>query len=422
MSQGINGDPAYRIFLLLTARSYRGEAFTQAAARLNIEVIPVVDMAAELAGYWRYPLGVDFGQPEAAVQAMVEYAARRPVNAVLAVDDSGVVLAAAAARRLGLPHNAPEAAQAARDKFLMRSAMAAGGAACPTFRRFTFAQDPAEVARQVSYPCVIKPLNLNGSRGVMRADTPAELAAAVERLARLLAQEPPGAIGDAYLVEDFIPGVEVALEGIMDGGRLTVLALFDKPDPLDGPFFEETIYVTPSRLPEETQRAIADCAERAARAIGLQMGPVHAELRVNEQGPWMLEVAGRSIGGLCGQTLRFDAGQSLEELILRQAVGLPLGSTRRAGRASGVMMIPIPEAGILTRVEGVEAARATPGVEEVTITAKLHYPLTPLPEGDSYLGFIFARGETPAAVEETLRAAHACLRFTVTPEFALYLG
>jgi len=337
------------------------------------------------------------------------------------VDDSGVVLAAAAAQRLGLPHNDPAAALAARDKFTMRGLMAAAGVPCPVFRRFAFNDDPAAVAQQVAYPCVVKPLNLNGSRGVMRADSPAEFTAAVARLARILAQEPPGAACTHYLVEDFIPGREVALEGLLDQGKLTVLALFDKPDPLDGPFFEETIYVTPSRLPADVQAAIAGCAGRAAHALGLRMGPVHAELRVNGQGPWMLEIAGRSIGGLCGQTLRFDADQSLEDLILRQACGLPIPSTRRAGRASGVMMIPIPQAGILAGIAGVDAARTVPHIEEVTITARLHYPLVPLPEGDSYLGFIFARAEQPDEVEAALRAAHACLRFEVVPEFSLEL-
>ncbi|MCC6169021.1 MAG: ATP-grasp domain-containing protein [Caldilineaceae bacterium] len=412
---------AHRVLLLLTARSYRGEAFAQAAHRLGVEVVPVVDMQAPLAEHWGYRLGVDFNRPAAAIQRMVDDAAQRPVSAILAVDDSGVVLAAAAAQRLGLPHNDPAAALAARDKFTMRGLMAAAGVPCPVFRRFAFNDDPAAVAQQVDYPCVVKPLNLNGSRGVMRADSPAEFTAAVARLARILAQEPPGAACTHYLVEDFIPGREVALEGLLDQGKLTVLALFDKPDPLDGPFFEETIYVTPSRLPADVQAAIAGCAGRAAHALGLRMGPVHAELRVNGQGPWMLEIAGRSIGGLCGQTLRFDADQSLEDLILRQACGLPIPSTRRAGRASGVMMIPIPQAGILAGIAGVDAARTVPHIEEVTITARLHYPLVPLPEGDSYLGFIFARAEQPDEVEAALRAAHACLRFEVVPEFSLEL-
>ena len=322
---------------------------------------------------------------------------------------------------------------------------------------------PATVAAQAPYPCVVKPLNLNGSRGVMRADSPEELIAAIARLTRLIApgsqapspQPSPAGRGGAepspqpsaagrgrpdplpnplpegegagtrspapqpppapYLIEAYIPGVEVALEGLLDDGRLRVLALFDKPDPLDGPFFEETIYVTPSRLPAATQAAIAQATADAARALGLRVGPVHAELRVNDAGPWIVEVAGRSIGGLCSQVLRFGVDASLEELILRQAVGLPLGDVGRRDRAAGVMMIPIPAAGLMRKVDGVEAAAAVPLVTAVEITAPLHYPLTPLPEGDSYLGFIFARGETPAAVEAALRAAHSELKFTIEP-------
>ncbi|MBK7217995.1 MAG: ATP-grasp domain-containing protein [Candidatus Promineofilum sp.] len=226
---------------------------------------------------------------------------------------------------------------------------------------------------------------------------------------------PPSPAPAPYLVEAFIPGIEVALEGLLDDGQLHVLALFDKPDPLDGPFFEETIYVTPSRLPAETQAAIARATADAARALGLRAGPVHAELRVNDAGAWIVEVAGRSIGGLCSQVLRFGVDASLEELILRQAVGLPLGDVERRDRAAGVMMIPIPAAGLLRKVEGVEAAAAVPLVTGVEITAPLHYPLTPLPEGDSYLGFIFARGDTPGAVEEALRVAHGEMQFTIDP-------
>ncbi|MCB0184679.1 MAG: ATP-grasp domain-containing protein, partial [Caldilineaceae bacterium] len=304
-----------RVLLLTTTRSYRNDAFLQAANRLEIELVMAVDMAKPLADYWHCTLGIDFNDPTAAVRAIVDFAATQPLDAILAVDDSGTLLAARAAAALGLPHNAPVAAEAARDKFIMRTLMSQGGAPCPTFRHFTLVDDPQAVAAQVSYPCVVKPLNLNGSRGVMRADTPTELVAAVTRLARLLAQEADNGAPPAYLVEDFIPGREVALEGMLDNGKLTVLALFDKPDPLDGPFFEETIYVTPSRLPRATQEAIATTVATAARALGLQMGPVHAELRVNAAGPWMLEVAGRSIGGLCSQILRFGVDASLEELI-----------------------------------------------------------------------------------------------------------
>jgi biotin carboxylase len=297
----------------------------------------------------------------------------------------------------------------------MRALMSAAGVPCPVFRRFALAGDPAAIAAQVSYPCVVKPLRLSGSRGVIRADDPEQLVAAFERLKRILVGDGNPLDGTDILVEDFIPGVEVALEGLLTDGALHVLAIFDKPDPLDGPFFEETIYITPSRLPDETQVAIADCAEGAARAIGLCDGPVHAELRVNERGPWMLEIAGRSIGGLCSTVLEFGAGMSLEELILRNALRLSVPSFDRAGPAAGVMMIPIPKGGMLRGVSGVEGAAAAPYVTGVEITAKPHTAIVPLPEGSSYLGFIFARATDPATAEAALRAAHAELRFDIRP-------
>lgn len=413
-----------RVLLLTTVRSYRLEAFRAAAERLGIAVTTGIDLPPALADQWPGALPLPFADPEGAARAIVEYAAAHPLSAILSVDDSGSLVAAAASAALGLPHNDPTAALAARDKYVMRR-MLRDAVPVPWFETFTTADDPAAVAAQVPYPCVVKPLNLNGSRGVMRADSPEELAAAVRRLTRLITSDVRVASDAAprpYLVESYIPGFEVALEGLLDEGHLRVLALFDKPDPLDGPFFEETIYVTPSRLPAATQRAIEQTTAAAARALGLCMGPVHAELRVNEQGVWIVEIAGRSIGGLCSQVLRFGIDGSLEELILRQAAGLPLGDTARRDRAAGVMMIPIPEAGLLREVAGVEEAAATPLIESVEITARLHYPLTPLPEGDSYLGFIFARGDTPAAVEAALRRAHGCLRFRIEPLLTVISG
>lgn len=412
---------SHRILLLTTTRSYRNDAFLQAANRLDIELIQAVDMTKELAEYWHCTLGIDFNDPHAAVQTIVDYATHKPLHAILAVDDSGTLLAARAATALGLPHNSPLAAEAARDKYLMRTLMAKSGVPCPTFQNVACDDDPWTVAQKVNYPCVVKPRNLNGSRGVIRANDPTEFVAAVERVTTILMREADNGAPAAYIVEDFIPGIEVALEGMLDNGVLTVLALFDKPDPLDGPFFEETIYVTPSRLSVATQQAIADTVALAARSLGLQMGPVHAELRVNDDGPWMLEVAGRSIGGLCSQILRFGVDASLEELILRQAVGIGIESVDRTGSAVGVMMIPIPQAGILQRVNGTEEAAALDGITGIEITARIGYPITPLPEGDSYLGFIFAKGEGPADVESALRNAHEQLHFTIVPEIALAL-
>ena len=411
-----------RALLLTTNHSYRNEAFQRAATRLGIELIYGTDqrpLPGQSLPANRLPL--DDAQPESATEAIVTFAQQQPVDAILAVDDSGVVLAAQAAARLGLAHNDPQAAVAARDKYIMRSLMAAAGVPCPWFRPFSSADDLTALAAELAYPCVVKPLHLNASRGVIRADDPAGFIAAARRTARIVAADNPGTAHHSLLVEGFIPGGEVALEGMLDNANLTVLALFDKPDPLDGPYFEETIYVTPSRLPAPVQAAIAECAQAAARAIGLTRGPVHAELRIDGAQPWMLEVAGRSIGGLCSQTLRFDLDRSLEELILRQACGLPW-QVAPAGSASGVMMIPIPAAGILRAVAGVEVASAMPGIEQVEITASLHHELSPLPDGDSYLGFIFARGRRAHDVELALRRAHAALHFEIVPALALTPG
>jgi len=422
-------DAPARVMLLLKASSYRAPAFLAAAERLGVEVVQVIDTPQGLAQKGPNRLGVDFRDLEAATAEIVVFARERPVRAILPLDDSGALLAAEAGAALGLPHNRPEAAEAARDKYQMRSLLAAAGAPVPAFRRHTTAEDVRAIAREAPFPCVVKPLRRSGSQGVIRANDEEELVRAIGRLRRILEEGEAKDGPHPFLVEEYLPGEEVALEGVLDGGRLHVLALFDKPDPLEGPFFEETIYVTPSRLAEEAQAAIAACVQEAATAIGLQRGPIHAELRINERGPWLLEVAGRSIGGLCSRTLQFSvgtegdvpslSGASLEELILRQVAGLPLGSAQRERAARGVMMIPIPAGGLLRGVEGVTEAKAVPGIEEVEITARVNQEITPLPEGDSYLGFIFARGETPAEVEEALRAAHEKLRFEIEPVLRL---
>jgi biotin carboxylase len=408
-----------RVLFLMSPATYRAGAFLSAAKHLNLDVVVGIDLPETLSEYWHVPLGLDFLDADKSVQTIVDYAREHPLHAILSVDDSASEIAARASAALGLAHNAPEAAEAARDKFLMRTRMAAGGAPCPIFRPFLLSDEPAWVARQVSYPCVVKPLRLSGSRGVIRADNEAECVAAINRLKRLLLSEGYSEQETSFLVEDFIPGFEVALEGILTHGQLKVLTLFDKPDPLDGPFFEETIYVTPSRLPEQVQQDIARCVSLAASSIGLREGPVHAELRVNEQGPWMLEIAGRSIGGLCSTVLEFGSGICLEELILRHAIGEEITAIEREQRAAGVMMIPIPGAGLLKGVHGVEEAKRVPLITGVEITARLNYSLVPLPEGASYLGFIFARGDTPAEVENAIREAHKRLRFDIRRELPL---
>ena len=410
-----------RIILLMTPATYRAGAFLGAAKRLHLEVVVGIDLPERLVEYWHVPLGVDFADTETSVRTIVEYAREHPVTAILSLDDSASELAALACAALGLAHNLPWAAEAARDKLQMRTLMSRGGAPCPLFRPFQLNANPDWVATQIIFPCVVKPLRLSGSRGVIRADDANEFVVAFNRLKRLLLSE-GYTEQDKILVEDFIPGFEVALEGILTHGVLKVLTLFDKPDPLNGPFFEETLYTTPSRLPDDVQTSIAQCVTRAAAALELREGPVHAELRVNEQGPWMLEIAGRSIGGLCSTILEFGSGMCLEELILRHAIGQEITTIEREGHAAGVMMIPIPTSGMLKAVHGVEEAKAVSLITGVEITAKLNHPLVPLPEGASYLGFIFARGDTPVEVEQAIREAHSKLHFDVRREIPMLRG
>lgn len=408
-----NGERHNRVMLLLSPATYRANAFIAAAQRLHLETVSVTDLPRELAEHYEARLAVDFNNPNASVEKIIELVAETPVDAILSVDDSATELAALANARLGLPNNSPDSATAARDKHVMRTMLKAGGAPCPFFDLYPADIDPADVAEAIAYPCVIKPRRLSGSRGVIRGNNPQEFVIAFERVKRMLLSDGFELEKSSLLVEEFLPGVEVALEGLLTNGSLQVLTLFDKPDPLDGPFFEETIYVTPSRLSADVQQAIADATAAGAAALGLQHGPIHAELRINERGPWIIEMAGRSIGGLCSTILEFGSGVGLEEIILRHAVGMNIPTFQRSGSAVGVMMIPIPKAGRLRACRGVEEALQVSGINGIEITAKMNYPIVPLPEGSSYLGFIFAQGTSPEEVEQSIREAHSRLSFQI---------
>jgi biotin carboxylase len=406
-----------RLLLLLPTSTYRTEDFVDAATTLGVDLVCASEKPSTFeSSVPDHLLTVDFTDPASAAETAAKFAERRPLDAVVGVDDLTAVAAAAIAERLGLRANLVAAVTAARDKYQMRQCLTAAGVRVPRFRRIALKDDPFLAARGVAFPCVLKPLALSASRGVIRADTIDQFMAAFKRIQALLAREEVDARGDAaqfLLAEEYVHGIEVALEGLLVDGALTTLALFDKPDPLVGPFFEETIYVTPSRLPKDVQGAIARTTADACAALGLREGPVHAELRINEAGPWIIEVAARSIGGLCSRTLRFGTGMTLEELILRQALGLPMASLEREGGAAGVMMLPVPRAGTLRAVRGVEAAKGVPGIEDVAITVHVGQALEPLPEGWQYLGFIFARGPRPDEVEQALRDAQARLVFDV---------
>jgi len=453
-----------RVLLLLPTTTYKAQDFLDAADRLGIETVVGSETRQALQDIAPgHTVTLDLGHPARAAAQITRFAATRRLDAVIPTDDQSAIVAAAAARRLGLPHNPPAAALAARHKDQMRRRLAiarvpqprfhllrlpaatgAGRATTASGRAGLVAGDLDAVLRRAAarqtYPCVLKPTSLAASRGVIRADDTEAFVAAARRIVAILddveqtgagsaSAAPPPAAVRRLLIEEYIPGLEVAVEGLLRRGRLRMLALFDKPDPLEGPYFEETIYVTPSRLSAATQRVVERTTAAAARALGLRDGPVHAELRIpppspgarpaagarpeKASSPRVIEIAARSIGGLCARALRFGTGLSLEDVVLLHATGRNVARLRRERAAAGVMMIPIPRAGVLRDIHDIAAARRVPGVRAITISATLGKPITPLPEGHAYLGFIFARGRTPAAVESALRAAHRRLRIVI---------
>jgi biotin carboxylase len=409
-----------RVLLCATTTGYQIRMFDQAAQKLGIDLRLASDRCQVLDDPWSdHAIPVQYHDLESAIGSLERALGHQPVHGVLAVGDRPTVLAARAAWRFGVPWHSVSGAEASRHKVRSRERLRDAGLTVPWFTVLERGADPEDIA--LSFPCVVKPVVLAASRGVIRADNAKDLVTAVERLRRLLEGHDIRALrdpdADLILIEGFIPGQEFAVEGLLDRGVLHVLAIFDKPDPLDGPYFEETIYVTPSRAPASVQTAMHAAVAAACRALGLTHGPVHAECRVGAGLVSVLEVAARPIGGLCAGALRFTSEPaeaiSLEELLLRHAANISWRPWAREAAAAGVMMIPIPSGGRYRGVEGEAEALAIPGVTGLRITARLDQQLIPLPEGASYLGFIFARAADASEVEAALRAAHGKLRFQI---------
>jgi biotin carboxylase len=404
-----------RIVLVIPTATYRAPDFVRAAGDLGVGVVVVSDGDLPLAGERVEQMIVtDLSDHAEAAQVIAGGLVDLDIDAVIGVDDGAVLVAAEAARALGVPHATPDAVAATRDKAVMRELLAAQSVPQPAFAVVDSIESAAGRASVLGYPVVLKPLSLSASRGVIRADDESALRAVWERVRRI-AEEAGAPAGQPLLLEEFVSGPEVAVEGLVTDGTLEVLAVFDKPDPLEGPFFEETIYVTPSRLGRDAEiRAIV---EAGVRALGLDRGPVHAEVRFGPEGPVLIEVAGRSIGGLCSRALTFGMlGGSLEEQIIRAALGLTRRGMARTERATGVMMLPTPAEGVLEGVRHTEAVAEVEGVTGIEITVTTGRWVRPLPEGDRYLGFLFAEGETPDDVEAALREAHGLLDVRIDPD------
>lgn len=410
--------PIQRVLLVMKSESYKARDFIQAAAKLGIDLIVGTDQPDVLAEFKSgRTLHLNFNDIDDGVRVITEYHLDRPIDAVVAVEDEGTVMAARAGRRLGLAANPEESVVAAENKAVMREVLAAAGLEGPWHRQFSLTSNPERCAAEVSFPCVLKPLFLAGSRGVIRACNEVEFTAAFRRIEEILndpaLQARGGSMAGQILVEAFIPGREVALEGLIGEGEFRLLAFFDKPEPMDGPFFEETLFITPSRHSPAVQARALSLAGESVKALGLRTGAVHVELRIEGDVPRLLEVSPRTIGGHCSRILNFGAGMSLEELVLRQALGMAPEGIEREDSAAGVMMIPIPRAGTLGGVAGLDQAKAVDCIVEIEISIPLGGEIVTLPEGYRYLGFIFAKGDNPDQVEGALRDAHQLLRFTI---------
>lgn len=409
------------LLLLIPSDSYRAAVFLSAADAVGLDVIVACDQHQTLEHtVFGKLLTLDFLDLPGAIARVLSFSQQYPIAAIVPTEDRATLLATALSEALGLPHNPLSAVSASGDKKILRENLQAAHLPCPSFQVYDSSVPPQSLSHTMQYPLVLKPTGLSGSQGVIRANGPDEFIAAFKRIQDLL-QDPDvirrkGKKSQKILVEQYIPGKEVALEGLLQAGHLSCLALFDKPDPLEGPYFEETIYVTPSRLPQTLQKNIIAAVSKGAKALGLTEGPIHAELRIFGEIPYIIEIAARSIGGRCGKVLRFGTGLSLEEIIIRHALGRPIASLTREKHAVGVMMIPIPSGGTLQEVKGLHKAKSIDGITDIEITAHIGQKLVPLPEGRHYLGFIFAKRETPEETEAVLRQAHTELSFLISSQ------
>ena len=403
-----------RVLLVAAPNSYRTAPFIEAAREYGIDLLIASEGRYSLVDAVSQGLQIDFNDPQNSLARIEKEAKRGVFCGVIATDDSATELASLAALRLGLPHNRPQAVQIARRKDLARYALADAEVPVPRFTLISLDRSLRFQIRGFPFPCVIKPLAMSGSRGVIRCDNFDEFLDAARRIESIIAEALDQSERRRFLVESFIPGSEIAVEGLLSRGRFDVLAIFDKPEALDGPYFEETYYVTPTRLGRSSCEQVQATVEKACRAYGLVHGPIHAECRINPDGVWMLELAARTIGGLCSRLFRYGVGYSLEQLVLQHAMGVCPDRPVMTG-AAGVLMIPIPNGGVLRRIEGVSAASQVTYIREVSIQVREGYELVPLPEGSSYLGFIFAVAPDPEKAEHALREAHSRLNIVIAP-------
>ena len=381
-----------------------------AATKLDLKVLVITDKSQVFSEY--YPekvITMNFEHWEEGLENIREWSERYDLKAVIGVDEESIILAAKLSESLCIEHNSLESVKLTKNKYLMRRELKKSGLKSPWFKRFSIDEKPKDIFTELRLPCVLKPTFLSASQGVLRVNSFKDFVKGFELLSDLLTEMKVKKRGGDQvkwiLVEEYIPGKEVSIEGIVNEGKLKDLAIFDKPEPLEGPIFQETILITPSILDEHLEFSLLETAQIALKALGIRKGPVHIELRINDKGNYILECAARSIGGLCSKVLEFKGGMSLEELILRSALGRNVEKTQLIDKAKGVMMMPTEKRGILREIHGIKAALAVKGITDVQITIKPGEMLEPLPKGDRYLGFLFAEGKDQDTVKIALQEA-----------------
>lgn len=395
-----------RVLLVLPSTTYRAAAFLDAARRLGVDVAvaterPGPGLGTELLVHLG---GAGGAAPIAALKGLGR------IDAVVGVDESSVLAAAEIAAQLGLPGNPVAAARLTRDKAALRRHLLGSGLPQPRFQIWR----TGTPAPDVDFPCVVKPLDQAASRGVVRADSQEQLEAAGAEVRTLLGDDPD--CSRDLIVESYVEGPEVAVEGLVVRGGLVPIAVYDKPEPLSGPYFEESIYLVPSRLPAADREGLSEVLSETVAEVGLVQGAVHAEFRLGAGAPVLIDLASRSIGGRCSSVLKFRSGVTLEELVIQAALGESPSDFELEPMPSGVMMLPVPRTGRLRGVTGRELALAVPGVTGLELTATPGTELLAPPRGDRYLGFLFARGDTQEAVIDSLRRAHSRLSIAISPE------
>tara|TARA_B100000686_G_scaffold128253_1_gene135463 strand:- start:1091 stop:2335 length:1245 start_codon:yes stop_codon:yes gene_type:complete len=409
----------YAVILIIPSASYRTGPFMNAVKKLDLKVLVISDKSQVFSG--KYPdnlIIINFNHWQDRSDEISKWAKNNGLKAVIGVDEESIVLAANISNFLNVEHNPVESVLLTKDKYLMRNELLKLGIKSPWFKRFSIYESTKKIINEISFPCVIKPTFLSASRGVMRVNTMNELSDSIKIMYELLSldelRKRGGEQSDWILFEEYIPGNEVAVEGLVTNGKLTVLAVFDKPEPLEGPTFEETIIVTPSVLTKEIQYSLLETIQNVVKALGILKGPIHAEARINKNGNYILECASRSIGGLCSKVLEFQGGMSLEELILRSYLGRNIEKSKLTDKARGVMMMPTEKMGILKEMRGVQDALNVKGITDLKLTVKPGEKLEPLPKGDRYLGFIFAEGNDQKLVIKALKNAWS--KITVVQE------